>query len=65
VAVQHDLLEPRTWWVLDYKLEPRPEEDEENQAQLARYRQAVAALQPGEPVRAAFINGRGELIEPA
>jgi ATP-dependent helicase/nuclease subunit A len=65
VAVQHDLLEPRTWWVLDYKLEPRPEENEENQAQLARYRQAVAALQPGEPVRAAFINGRGELIEPA
>jgi hypothetical protein len=25
----------------------------------------VQALQPGEPVRAAFINGQGELIEPA
>ena len=65
VAVQRDLLEPRTWWVLDYKLEPRPQDDAENLAQLARYRRAVAALQPGEPVRAAFVNGRGELIEPA
>jgi ATP-dependent helicase/nuclease subunit A len=63
VALQNDLLEPRTWWVLDYKLEPRPQDDEENQVQLARYREAVAALQPDEPVRAAFITGRGELIE--
>jgi ATP-dependent helicase/nuclease subunit A len=53
----------RTWWVLDYKLEPRPQDDAENLAQLARYRRVVSALQPGEPVRAAFINGRGELIE--
>jgi len=53
----------RTWWVLDYKLESRPQDDPDNQAQLARYRRLVTALQPGEPVRAAFINGRGELIE--
>ncbi|MGM9486199.1 UvrD-helicase domain-containing protein [Ideonella sp. YS5] len=65
VAVRNDLLEPRTWWVLDYKLEPHPQDDEDNRIQLARYRQAVASLQPGEPVRAAFINARGELIEPA
>jgi ATP-dependent helicase/nuclease subunit A len=31
--------------------------------QLAAYRLAVQALQPGERVRAAFINGAGELIE--
>jgi hypothetical protein len=32
-------------------------------AQLRRYRQAVAGLQPGEPVRGAFVTGRGEFIE--
>jgi ATP-dependent helicase/nuclease subunit A len=55
----------RTWWVLDYKLEPRPQDDADNLAQLARYRRAVAALQPGEPVRVAFVTGHGELLEPA
>jgi ATP-dependent helicase/nuclease subunit A len=54
---------PKTWWVLDYKLEPRPQDDADNLTQLATYRRVVAALQPGEAVRAAFINGRGELIE--
>lgn len=53
----------RTWWVLDYKLEPRPQDDPQNLAQLRRYRRAVAALQPGEPVRGAFVTGRGEFIE--
>ncbi len=51
-----------TWWVLDYKLEARPQDDPENQAQLSRYREAVAALQPGEEVRAAFVNGLGQVI---
>jgi ATP-dependent helicase/nuclease subunit A len=51
-----------TWWVVDYKLEARPQDDPENRAQLARYREAVAALQPGEEVRAAFVTGLGQLI---
>jgi ATP-dependent helicase/nuclease subunit A len=55
----------RCWWVLDYKLTGAPQDDSELLAQLAAYRAAVAALVPGEPVRAAFITARGELIEPA
>ena len=51
------------WWVLDYKLQGRPQDDPAQQAQLASYRRAVQALQPGETVRAAFITGQGELIE--
>ena len=31
--------------------------------QLARYREAVRALQPGAAVRCAFITGAGELVE--
>jgi len=64
VALRTSEAAERAWWVLDYKLEPRPQDGAENRAQLARYRQAVAALQPGEPVRAAFVTGRGDLIEP-
>lgn len=52
------------WWVLDYKLNAAPQALESNRAQLARYRRAVQAAQPGARVRAAFITGRGELIEP-
>ena len=52
------------WWVLDYKLGGAPQDDAGQREQLAGYRAAVAALAPGEPVRAAFITGRGELIEP-
>ncbi len=55
----------RCWWVLDYKLSGAPQDDAALLAQLAAYRAAVAALAPGEPVRAAFITARGELIEPA
>ncbi len=55
----------RCWWVLDYKLGSAPQDDAALLAQLAAYRAAVAALVPGEPVRAAFITARGELIEPA
>lgn len=51
------------WWVLDYKLAGAPERDPVLLAQLAEYRAAVAALAPGERVRAAFVTGRGELIE--
>ena len=52
-----------TWWVLDYKLDATPQHNPAYREQLDAYRRAVQALQPGEPVRAAFINGEGELIE--
>jgi ATP-dependent helicase/nuclease subunit A len=51
------------WWVLDYKLERDPAREPRNLQQLRGYRAAVAALQPGAAVRAAFIDGTGELIE--
>jgi ATP-dependent helicase/nuclease subunit A len=53
------------WWVLDYKLDGTPQANPAYRDQLAAYRRAVQALQPGDAVRAAFINGQGELIEPA
>jgi|GEM_PF-77812 len=54
---------PDTWWVLDYKLHPAPQNNPEYVDQLWRYREAVRALQPGEPVRCAFITGQGRLID--
>jgi ATP-dependent helicase/nuclease subunit A len=51
------------WWVLDYKLQHAPEALPAYREQLARYRRAVQALQPGDAVRGAFITGAGELIE--
>ncbi|MDH4288398.1 MAG: UvrD-helicase domain-containing protein [Aquincola sp.] len=51
------------WWVLDYKVAAAPGDDPDNWVQLGAYRDAVARLVPGEPVRAAFITGRGELVE--
>lgn len=53
----------RQWWVLDYKLQARPEQVAAYRAQLQRYRTAVQALQPGEEVRAAFITGEGAFVE--
>ena len=52
------------WWVLDYKLNHEPEALGAYRAQLRRYRDLVRAMQPQANVRAAFITGRGELIEP-
>jgi ATP-dependent helicase/nuclease subunit A len=52
-----------TWWVLDYKLAGAPQDDPALREQLAGYRVAVERLVPGEPVRAAFVTGTGELIE--
>jgi ATP-dependent helicase/nuclease subunit A len=54
---------PSTWWVLDYKLNADPDDDPAYREQMARYVAAVSALQPGEPVRAAFITGQGRLVE--
>jgi ATP-dependent helicase/nuclease subunit A len=53
------------WWVLDYKLQHRPEELAAYHEQLAGYRAAVQALQPGARVRSAFIAGDGRVIESA
>jgi ATP-dependent helicase/nuclease subunit A len=52
----------RQWWVLDYKLQHRPQALATYQQQMARYVAAVAALQPGEEVLAAFITGAGEWL---
>jgi ATP-dependent helicase/nuclease subunit A len=53
----------RQWWVLDYKLQHRPQDLPAYQAQMRQYVEAVSALQPGEVVRAAFITGEGRLVE--
>ena len=52
-----------TWWVLDYKLDSTPQHNAAYRDQLAAYRRAVQALQPGQAVCAAFINASGELLE--
>jgi ATP-dependent helicase/nuclease subunit A len=54
-----------TWWVLDYKLDAAPQRVPAYCDQLAAYRRAVQAAQPGDLVRAAFVSGTGALIEPA
>jgi ATP-dependent helicase/nuclease subunit A len=51
------------WWVLDYKLRQAPEELEAYRRQLARYRDAVQAAQPGDTVRCAFVTGQGRVVE--
>ena len=52
----------RTWWVLDYKLGEHPDALQAHQDQMARYVSVVARLQPGEPVRGAFITGSGQWV---
>ena len=52
------------WWVLDYKLDHSPQELLHYREQLERYRQAVQqAVAQGAAVRAAFVTGRGEVVE--
>ncbi|MBA3904728.1 MAG: hypothetical protein C0522_13835 [Rhodocyclaceae bacterium] len=53
----------RIWWVLDYKLNESPDRVPEYLQQISGYREAVMAMQPGEEVRTAFINGAGALID--
>lgn len=50
------------WWVLDYKSAAQPERQPGLMAQLQRYRAAVRALMPGEPVHAAFLTGDGRMV---
>jgi ATP-dependent helicase/nuclease subunit A len=52
------------WWVLDYKLHHHPDELTPYRAQLRRYRDLLRALVPAGTVRAAFVTGAGECIEP-
>ncbi len=54
--------EPECWWVLDYKSAFQPERDLALQAQMARYRDAVARRYPGAAVRAAFLTGDGRHV---
>jgi ATP-dependent helicase/nuclease subunit A len=51
-----------TWWVLDYKLQHRPQSLDVYRAQMRRYVEAVSALQPGEAVQGAFITGAGHFL---
>jgi ATP-dependent helicase/nuclease subunit A len=55
-------LDDGTWWVLDYKLGATPEREPAYLAQMRSYVEAVQALQPGEPVRAALISGTGRFV---
>ena len=52
------------WWVLDFKSTDNPQHKPELLAQLRRYREALQAAHPGQPLRLAFINAKGRLIEP-
>lgn len=56
--------EQATWWVLDFKTAAQPERQPALLAQMRGYREAVAAAYPGAPLRLAFINAEGRLIEP-
>ena len=51
------------WWVLDFKSADRPEQQAGLREQMARYRRALQTARPGQPVRLAFINAAGRLIE--
>ncbi len=51
------------WWVLDYKSAAAPELQPALVAQLQDYRAAVQLIYPGAPVKAAFLTGRGTLVE--
>lgn len=51
------------WWVLDFKSAERPEQQAALREQMARYRRALLATRPGEPVRLAFVSATGQLIE--
>jgi ATP-dependent helicase/nuclease subunit A len=60
--VARDTPQGREWWVLDYKLQHRPEALAAYRQQLTRYVAAVSALQPGDRVNAAFITSAGECV---
>ena len=51
------------WWVLDFKSTHTPQHQPELVEQLRNYRAAVQAIYPLDVVRAAFLTGRGQLVE--
>jgi ATP-dependent helicase/nuclease subunit A len=51
------------WWVLDYKSAVAPQLQPALVAQLQDYRAAVQLIYPGAPVKAAFLTGRGTVVE--
>ncbi|MCC2635195.1 MAG: hypothetical protein K0S48_3081, partial [Ramlibacter sp.] len=50
------------WWVLDYKSAAHPERQPELLEQMRRYREAVAAANPGVAVRSAFLTAQGAMV---
>lgn len=50
------------WWVLDYKSAAEPQRQPELLAQMRRYRDALAAVHGGQPVRCAFLTAEGRLV---
>ena len=48
--------------MIDYKLNAQPDALLSHRQQLRRYIAAVSHLQPGEPVRAAFVSGKGQWL---
>lgn len=61
LVLKHQEGQP-VWWVLDYKLQARPDAVGAYREQLATYVAAVKVLQPDDEVRGAFITGQGRLI---
>ncbi len=55
----------RVWWVLAYRLQADAWQpaDDDAVARLRRCGSALARLQPGEPVRCAFVTGDGGRVE--
>lgn len=51
------------WWVIDFKSATRPERQAMLREQLQRYHRALLQAHPGDPVRLAFLNPLGQLIE--
>lgn len=52
-----------SWWVIDFKSATRPERQAALREQLQRYHRALSQAHPGDPVRLAFLNPLGQLIE--
>jgi ATP-dependent helicase/nuclease subunit A len=50
------------WWVLDFKSAAQPQRQPELLDQMRRYREAVAAANPGAVVRTAFLTAQGTLV---
>ncbi|MEI7782913.1 MAG: UvrD-helicase domain-containing protein [Betaproteobacteria bacterium] len=52
-----------SWWVIDFKSHADPQSQTQLLQQLQTYARAVAALHPGQPVKAAFLTAQGRCFE--